>query len=851
MLQNERGKSPAETEIRSRALSDSLRSSRAEKRMGRLFKPPNGQGTQGSQTDSEQHHAGDTMGERTFSNIAPQSRMVMGNQDRTVSDQGHSLGIDRPAVEKGNSVQQQTSLPVQKQQQQQQQQTTQQIEQPQPKYKTRERLNTLSTLTETVPPPVQKGLPLNELLILSKKFKIFYDQFIKATSVLNTNVEIKFKSHNVFLTVLETTERNMSKFNIVEDVSVNASNHLALSIVQCMADLRMFIQNLKLSLIPLNKPKSSDLLKTVYFSIFSLFTEIVNIAKLVIPITKPLKKQTGKTGKRQRKPKLEGQSQSQVGQSQNQIQRKSQIQSRELKQQQVPHPLAQQQQIPFQRQQQQRQHSQTLQTKSSHPQQPSSASSHLSFKTQPMSKSRSSFSHSNMQRQSQAPAPLPTQKPPHNQQYPQSKLKPSLSISRVPAPNPTTPSAQSLTMRKTPSRSFSSAMRQDSDLSMFNIPQDQLIGDERLVESISHTIQSAQVVFSQVSSAISKSAISTAQAQNAEASDPTSEPLNTIATKVKELTGHCMNSMEKTRRLKIVLHSFKNRPTNIKLDELQQTLYETTNMFLKSIIAILAATKGAIEDLPALNEVRSSLSILTRATKELTIKLETSSLKNSVVSINPLNVIDQPSLSSIPSMSTFHGNGPLSAVIPSSSIQFDLGNYPMSAGVVNNFPGGGISRRQSTRVVSTGSLQQQQQQQQQNLGSRLQRHDVLETKGSIDSMQQHIKTLQQQSNSIKNSVINGGGNDLPIQTPISVTTPLIASIGTTAASAVLPISSPLKSLNEQQQQSSQSAPHGLSSSVISKSTSNSNINSVLKSSIPHKQKTPKQMEMNPFDKILF
>lgn len=813
MHENERVKSEDSLDTRNRSLSESIRSSRAEKRMGRLFKPPNATGNQSEvdqqQTQQQQHspHSDSNTSERSFNTIAPQSMMVMGNQDRTVSDQGHSLMVDRSAIEKSITPSTPVSSNNRDHEQQQQQQQPAPLTLNQPKYKTRERVNTLSTLVEKK--PLEKALSIEELLILSKKFKTFYDQFIRVTNVLHTNVDIKFKSHNVFLAVLETVEKNVSKPNTPSnEIAENISKHLSLSVVQCMNDLKSFIQNLKLGLTPLNKSKSSDVLRSAYFSIFSLFTEIVNIAKLVIPITKPLKKSTRKANKRQRKLKSESQSKSETVQIQPQLQQQ--------------HSQASSQTTSSSSQTQLSQNTSSLTT----------SSPHLSFKAPPRSRSRSSISIQRSQSiiQRQTPAPLPTQKPPHNQQYPQSKLKPSLSINRIPAPNPSNPSAQSVPMRQSSSRSFSSSMRQDSDLSMFNIAQDQLVGDERLVESINHTIQSAQVVFSQVNSAISKSAMSTAQSQS-DAEGSSDEPLDTIATKVKELTNHCMNSMEKTRRMKIALHTFKQRPSNIKMDELQQTLYETTNMFLKSIISILAATKGAIEDLPALNEVRSSLSILTRATKELTIKLETSALKNSVVSNNPSNAVDQPPLSSIPSMSTFHGNGPLSAVIQSSSMSFDLsGNYPMSAGVVNNFPGGGIARRVSSRVVSNGGSVVNQPQ------TRIQRQDVLETKGSIDSMQQHIKTLQLQQQ------VNQKG-DQPIQTPLSVTTPLIASIGTTAASAVLPISSPLKSINDPPP----------SQGGMSKSTSNSNINSGLKlhQQPPPQQRTPKQMETNPFDKILF
>ncbi|GMF70857.1 unnamed protein product [[Candida] boidinii] len=108
-----------------------------------------------------------------------------------------------------------------------------------------------------------------------------------------------------------------------------------------------------------------------------------------------------------------------------------------------------------------------------------------------------------------------------------------------------------------------------------------------------------------------------------------------IAQKAKELTTFCVGAMERTKKMKTVLNLIRSveSPT----EEQKARTYEETNLFLKSIITILAATKSAINDIPLLNEIRGALSNLTRATKELTIKLETSSLKNSVMNLNSNN----------------------------------------------------------------------------------------------------------------------------------------------------------------------------------------------------------------------
>lgn len=889
--------------------------------MGRFFKPPNSgdqQQNQEAQQSQSQQCPAQPQSQQDLSTKAAPHRVVMGHHARTVSDQGHSLGV----------LQQSSQHKLQQQQQLQQNPSSK------PKKSSRNRVNTLSTLVERESAE-NRDIPLKELILLSHRFKLFFDRLIAVTGTLQMDEEPNFKSLTAFLSVLETAEKKL----LVSQVDQDVSGHLALCIVQCMKDLRLFLQNFKVTLISTKSfGKNGDMvLKTTYFAIFPLFAEIVGIAKMVIPLTKSIKGPSRKrlaAMKKQQKLKqkhflkIEQAKKKQSAQKRQQQQKlKQEQQLQKLKQ--IKHEKLQQQQQQEQqlklKQQLQQQSTQSAPVLKRNNTQLSTVSSPLSFQAISRTRSLSSnqrpsqLSLHNSQHQllqpgksststasarPSKPSPLPTQKPPTAQQYPQSgKLKPSLSISRVPAPNPTG-STQSLAMR-TPSRSISATiMRGESDLSLHQTAlagtstpvtatgdpsssgSDQLIGDERLIETISHTIQAAQVVFSQVNSAISKSAISQAQQDHRgdeKTTNAAGEPLDHIAHKVKELTSHCVNSMEKTRRLKMTLHTFKQKPANLKQEEVQQSLYESTNMFLKSIIQILAATKGAIEDLPALNEVRSSLSILTRATKELTIKLETSSLKNS---INPSSMVEQPPLSSIPSMSTFHGNGPLSAVITSNtSLPFDVsgsGNYPMSAGVINNFPGGGNSntsglstahlpprRSVSTRVVSQPNLTSSSSSAALAasntaastplpLGTPLgtgqttggtsssirinqQRQDILEKNNvSIDSMQQHIKSLQIQT------------NKEPLATPLSVTTPLIASLGTTAASAVLPITSPLKSMDNVS---------GGSSTHMPQSNSNNNINAILKQqqqqqqqnapaglNVP-KQLTPKHVETNPFDKI--
>ncbi|KAH3662512.1 hypothetical protein OGAPHI_005764 [Ogataea philodendri] len=292
-------------------------------------------------------------------------------------------------------------------------------------------------------------------------------------------------------------------------------------------------------------------------------------------------------------------------------------------------------------------------------------------------------------------------------------------VNRAPPANPQHPQtipvpARQPSIHRPPVKldtSVSSLSRQDSDLSLVSSVEHST-DNEKLYEIINFTTQAAQGVFTHLNDALAKSAISTAQ--NTQNAPPDDQDLPNFARKVKELTTQCMSSMEQTKRIKGVLNSIRASP---RLDEDQQKkLYEETNFFLKSIISFLAATKGALQDIPALNEVRGALSNLTRATKELTIRLETSVLKQSVT-----NATEQPPLSSIPS--------------------------------VANFQNTHAAQELNTRTVGSPSLAD-----------------------AAEFPQQGVKSLQT--------------SGLDHVAPLPVTTPLVASIGPTAASVVLPLTSP-------------------------------------------------------------
>ena len=270
---------------------------------------------------------------------------------------------------------------------------------------------------------------------------------------------------------------------------------------------------------------------------------------------------------------------------------------------------------------------------------------------------------------------------------------------------------------------------------------------DSLFNLILQTIQAAQTVYTQIDDAISKNSIN----EN-ESLDPFLDIENTIS-KIKELKYQCVASMEQTKRVRSLLKLYEKNSNTSNDFELNKNIYEQTNIFLKSIINILAATKAAITNVPTLNDVRSSLSILTRASKELTIKLESSSLKKFVINNTPSNttLIEQPNLSSIPSL------------------------------------------------PSIPSIHDTQQDDQPVL---MKKHSILkkipeQDESSLGLLKQHIKNLEINTN-FNNNMNNNNEPDndaMVMHTPLAVTTPLIASIGPAVASAVLPIKSPLKMAN--------------------------------------------------------
>ncbi|ESX02149.1 hypothetical protein KL918_003693 [Ogataea parapolymorpha] len=588
---------------RSRSNSESqFKSTRAEKRLGRLFKPPSttsstpkpGPSSANSSTASIGSSVPSASGKSEPKQLALEDlKYHVGRNLRSMSQSaiptsssmtGQNGGLSASALPRKPSLASQTAGTDGK----------------------------LTTLREVHGSTASERLAFSDTMKMAHKVRFVYSEFTGVLKNLGISINTSTNSFNNFVSLYDFLNRRANDTDR-DAIQESLRTQLATQLVELLKDLRKIVDHLT---FPSHMVASlgTETIRMAYFSLFSLLVELTSICKILDPSFTP-----------------------------------------------------------------------RTQQKSSRPTQLSAAPlAPQKLRTQPPKINR-------------APPPNPQ----HAQTIPVPQRQPS--VHRQPLKVDT---------------SLPAVARQDSELSAIsNI--ESTTDNEKLYDIISFTTQAAHAVFTQLNDALAKSAISTAQnTQNSQISQdggPDNQDLPNIAQKVKELTTYCMSSMEQTKRIKTVLNQTRSAQ---RLDEDQQKrLYEETNLFLKSIISFLAATKGALQDMPALNEVRGALSNLTRATKELTIRLETSVLKQSVT-----NATDQPPLSSIPS--------------------------------VANFQNGHFGQEATARTVPS-PLQSEKE----------------------DSMQQQVKSLQT------------SGLEHVAQLP--VTTPLVASIGPTAASVVLPVASPM------------------------------------------------------------
>lgn len=147
--------------------------------------------------------------------------------------------------------------------------------------------------------------------------------------------------------------------------------------------------------------------------------------------------------------------------------------------------------------------------------------------------------------------------------------------------------------------------------------------DAQLYHTLNTVISMVTVVYSQLTSAITKSAI--ASTKTTEMSSITSS----IAAKIKDLTDTCFQSMELSKLLKGRLSDVSLGKSEVFSTTAEKAkTWESINAFLKSIISILANTKIIMKDLPILNEVRPNLASLAKITKDVTVILDLSSYRS-------------------------------------------------------------------------------------------------------------------------------------------------------------------------------------------------------------------------------
>lgn len=173
--------------------------------------------------------------------------------------------------------------------------------------------------------------------------------------------------------------------------------------------------------------------------------------------------------------------------------------------------------------------------------------------------------------------------------------------------------------------------------------------DQKLYRTIEVATTDAQVVFQDLTRAISKGAL-------AQANTLSSQPSPAVASRVRELTNVCIALMEITNRLKSKVATIDENSS----PQDHHALWDDTNLFLKAIIQTFSSVKAVMKDLPALNEIRPSMASLTKTTKDVTILLER-------LSYNQM-AAEAPSLAAMPSvaniftpMSGFPHSGNLSS----------------------------------------------------------------------------------------------------------------------------------------------------------------------------------------------
>ncbi|KAG7665455.1 SOG2 [[Candida] subhashii] len=196
--------------------------------------------------------------------------------------------------------------------------------------------------------------------------------------------------------------------------------------------------------------------------------------------------------------------------------------------------------------------------------------------------------------------------------------------------------------------------------------------DEKLYVTIESATTNAQLIFNELNQAINKVVIS---------SSPENQPQ--VANRVKELINVCAASLEITKRLQTKLYTIRNNPSQTT----KKLFAEDINQFIKTMVQTLASVKAIVKDLPILDDIRGSMSNLTKTAKEVTYMLEVSSYKSLL-----------PEASSSSSSSAPGGAAVQSAPAASSHVPPPLMSMPSASSFMSSGPA-----PMRTPLVATGS----------------------------------------------------------------------------------------------------------------------------------------------------
>lgn len=174
--------------------------------------------------------------------------------------------------------------------------------------------------------------------------------------------------------------------------------------------------------------------------------------------------------------------------------------------------------------------------------------------------------------------------------------------------------------------------------------------DEKLYSTIELATSSTQTIFSELNKTINKGATTSA---NGGVVHPT------VASKIKELAKVCAASLDIIKRLNTKLITIRNNPSVTT----KKLFAEDINQFIKTVVQTLAAVKAIVKDIPILDDIRASMSNLTKTAKEVTYFLEVSSYKSLLPDSSSTGVSQQPQLISVPSVSNLFT--PVAAHAPS------------------------------------------------------------------------------------------------------------------------------------------------------------------------------------------